>query len=551
MDAELRPPGVVMRLSRLGSSHQCRLSFMRQLLRRLAAEEWRVERRAFDIDDRGVGHAVYAAVGPARSYSLVAFAHDLPDHLRSDRVIAEEWDATFALYDGVPTDADIERLRANVPLQEAGRVGGSELSLSRANRSVRLWNHVVERLSEGKQPDAAKIERVGYLMRTTAVYGSGKFGAADRERVKDRPELAGPFQAEMLSVWLTRTFVRDLVNHLAAAAGGRNAAPLDPRFARMLGIGNSTGLGMAPFIVNHPVLFNNWIMAREEALARVRALPRASADEVALVRDLVDRLSRDIAHWPTDHPAQMEKNRSLAEDLPLISERLAADSPEERPWDALCAWAEERLSEEGQELLNSLVMEPYPSLVDGLADRMSDDVEAGFRVDGSMTVAALRDILRRNYDWALKIDWSAPESVARAWYVSEEKLEPRLGERHEEDIAEFEQPLAPGRDAARLFTALDALKDGDPVASLLRAAPEHRLAVRRAQIAAIAPYAEIRDNTISADLLPIDMLRAKLSFFGATRFDPRSDRWVRINMYRNAPYPEDLETARDDWVYPA
>ena len=75
--------------------------------------------------------------------------------------------------------------------------------------------------------------------------------------------------------------------------------------------------------------------------------------------------------------------------------------------------------------------------------------------------------------------------------------------------------------------------------------------MRRAQVNARAPYGEIRDNTIAADMLPIDMLRAKLSFFGATRFDPRSDRWVRISMYAGAPYPEDLTPATADlWVYP-
>ena len=54
------------------------------------------------------------------------------------------------------------------------------------------------------------------------------------------------------------------------------------------------------------------------------------------------------------------------------------------------------------------------------------------------------------------------------------------------------------------------------------------------------PFAEIRDNLISADLLPIDLLRCKLSFFGANRFDPRSDRWVRICMYQDAPFPHEI-----------
>ncbi|EDZ47669.1 conserved hypothetical protein [Rhodobacterales bacterium Y4I] len=90
-----------------------------------------------------------------------------------------------------------------------------------------------------------------------------------------------------------------------------------------------------------------------------------------------------------------------------------------------------------------------------------------------------------------------------------------------------------------------------PVAAFLLRHPEHRHTVRRAQMSQAAPYGEIRSNTISDRVLPVDMLRAKLSFFGATHFDPRSDRWVRICMYAGAPYPEDLTTANADlWVYP-
>ena len=46
-------------------------------------------------------------------------------------------------------------------------------------------------------------------------------------------------------------------------------------------------------------------------------------------------------------------------------------------------------------------------------------------------------------------------------------------------------------------------------------------------------------DTAASDMLPIDILRCKLSFFGATRFDPRSDRWVRICMYQDAPFPHE------------
>ena len=179
-----------MRLARMGSFHQTRLSFMRSLLRRLKREHWTFQ--AQPVGDRRAGfraRGVHRLRARARLFAG-RFSHDLPDHMRSDRVIATAWDATFALYDGVPDTADLDRLEQNVPKQEAGRISDSELSLSRANRSVRLWQHVVDSLAAGKQPDREQLEAVGYLVRTTAVYGSGKFGAADRLTIAERPKSA-------------------------------------------------------------------------------------------------------------------------------------------------------------------------------------------------------------------------------------------------------------------------------------------------------------------------------------------------------------------------
>lgn len=549
---ELRAPDQVMRLSRLGSMHQCRLSFMRQLTRRMAAENWQFIRQTFDIDAKGVGHAVYTAQGPDRAYSLVAFAHDLPPEMRSDRVIATAWDATFTLFDGVPTKADIQRLSQNVPLQEVGRVSESEISVSRANRSVRLWEHFVDALSQGHQPDAEKLASVGYLMRTTAVYGSGKLGAADREVIANRAEMQAPFQAEMLSVYLTRWFVRDLVEHMAQERGGNKAVSLAPNLAKQLGIGNSTGLGMAPYIVNHPVLFNNWIAAREAAILRMRNLQSATPAEIAKFLEMVKRAALSVSQWRSEHALQIEKLGQLTRDLAALDAHLQGnDLSGDAPWDGLVAWSETALSDEGQELIASLILEPYGDLVDELGVEMSDENAAAFIIDGAMPVGRVRDLIRASFGWALDLDWATPANCARAWYVSEEKLEPRLGERFDEPIEDYEQPLAPARDAASAFAKLAIWDDATPIAGFLADHPEHRHTIRRAQIAAIAPYGEIRSNTIAADVMPIDMLRAKLAFFGATHFDPRSDRWVRICMYSGAPYPNDLTAANADlWVYP-
>lgn len=546
----LRPADQVMRLERMGSAHATRLSFMRILLRRMQREGWTFSRPSFEIGDDGTGHALYAAHGPNHTYTLVAFAHDLPDHLRSDRVIAEAWDATFALFDGVPTGEDIERLRANVPLQEAGRVSQRELVLSRANRSTRLWAHVVDALAAGHQPDAAKVAEVGYLMRTTAVYGSGKFGAADRALIAGRPECAAPFQMEMLTVWLIRTFVMDLVEHLARVKGGAGAATLDPALRRRFAIGNSTGLGMAPFLINHPVLLNNWVAVREEALSRVLSVAKARESEIEGFKAIFARAMRNAKDWRSEHPLQIEKLEGLRADMAQLETFISGlDLTRRYPWAALWDWGQRHLGLEGQEKLFSLLLEPYGELVDDLADCLAAEDTPG--LDGKMSVGRLRAILKDVYGWALDVDWSTSNADARCWYVSEEKLEPRLGQRHEEPIGDYEQPLCPGRDAARLAAALGGWPDETPVAELALAHPEHRHILRRAQVAARLPYAEIRDNTIGAGMLPIDMLRFKLAQFGAGRFDPRSDRWVRIAMFGGAPFPDELADWTDDaWVYP-
>ena len=535
---DLRPPEVVMRLSRLGNFHQSRLSFMRVLLRRIVNEDWQFDAPDWHINDAGVGHAIYTVRGPERAYSLVAFAHDLPADLRSDRVIAEAWDSTFTLFDGIPTDADVERLSKNVPLQEAGRISKTELSLSRANRSARMWEMVVNALSKGEQPDADQIQSVGYLMRTTAVYGSGKFGAADRSDVQARDELRNPFQAEMLSVYLTRCFVMDLVEHMARVKGGEKAVPLDKEIKKSLGIGNSTGLGMAPFLVNHPALLNAWIVARETALARVRAVQTVTPEKHALMHKHLQAAITNANDWRSSHDIQVPKLAALQSGLPHVLEHFDDYQNESMPWDALFTWVSETQCEDVQEQLVSVLIEGYPELVDDLSSCMYIEEEMYTKIDATGDTDDLKKTIEKHYGWALE-KYETNECQARFWYVSEAKLEPRLGERFDEPGAELEQPMDIARDVACLYSKLD---QNVPLAEFLLANPTHRHTVRRIQLCAKFPYSEIHQNLLDHKMLPIDMLRCKLSFFGATKFDPRSDRWVRICMFQNAPFPLELKS---------
>ena len=145
MKVELRDPNIIMKLSRLGSFHQSKLSFLRSFLNEF--KDWEYRRDLFNLDKNGYGEVVYSFRKEKRIYSLVCFANEIKDEERSDRVIATKWDAAFALHDVIPTKKDIERLSENVPKQEVGRLSCKELTLSRANKSLRMFDHVVESLS--------------------------------------------------------------------------------------------------------------------------------------------------------------------------------------------------------------------------------------------------------------------------------------------------------------------------------------------------------------------------------------------------------------------
>ena len=137
--------------------------------------------------------------------------------------------------------------------------------------------------------------------------------------------------------------------------------------------------------------------------------------------------------------------------------------------------------------------------------------------------------------------------------MSEEKLEPRMGNRYDEDGAEREMPFNIPAYVAELRRALQSADDSLTVAEFLIYHPELRHIVRRVQTTACYPYGEIRDNLVDRDCRPIDLLRCKLSFFGASKFDPKSDRWTRITLYQGAPTAADLghsdKKDLDDWLF--
>lgn len=547
----LREPAIAMNLTRLGSLHQTRLSFVRDILRKATSKHWQISQPRFELDADGHGLAVYRTETANGVYSCIIFAHDLDDDKRSDRVIAEAWDITFALISGEADNDIIHQLSQSVPLQEAGRNNPRVLVLSRANRSVRNFTYVTDCLANGEQPDPQKIAEVGYLYRTTAVYGNGKFGIADYHLLLDNDDFSRPFAAQMFAVYLLRDFCILQAEHIAKQRSNR-AIKLAPELNRYLGIGNSTGLGMAPFLINHPGLLSRWVLALETAIARCNA-QTVTAENQAQYISILDKAAQYFRETTTVDSIQQARYEQVSHDIIGLQDVLNSDHSG-ATWGKVLADYSEGKQFESAELFNSILLELFPDLVDDLCGEMGDS--ENYQLDASMALSAMKAIIEARYAWTLAYDFTDPEQNYWFWYASEEKEEPRLGVRGQEIGDDKQMPLGIAERVQRFYRELCAFLDENPsayLADFLLSHPNKRGIARRIQSMSDYVYPEIHGNVFAKDLRPLDLLRAKLAFFGVSKFDPKSDKWVRVTMFQGAPTLAELSNTSnfaDDWYFP-
>ena len=64
---------------------------------------------------------------------------------------------------------------------------------------------------------------------------------------------------------------------------------------------------MAPFIVNHPALLNQWIHSREKALQAIRRLPEVTNSELQKFHSYLSTIQENIKFWKTDSEYQIKK----------------------------------------------------------------------------------------------------------------------------------------------------------------------------------------------------------------------------------------------------
>ena len=537
-----------MKLSRMGSRYPSRLSFSRSMLRRLINDNWEIHKSKFDLDKHGFGTVVYEIIINKQTYSLVCFSAFLDDKDRSDRVIASKWDTAYTLHVGKLSDQDLNRLKKTIPLQESGRNSPDELILSRANKSVRLFQYVVDCLSNGNQPDIYEINKVGYLLRTTAVYGSGKFGLSDFTNTKNTTVFNQPFRAEMLSVYLIREFSIELVEHVARQINPKKAVKLDRKIKQHLGIGNSTGLGMAPFIIKHPKLINKWMKQYTKTLEEISQI---ELDNIVFekYKKLLNKALNYLEEVNTSDEFQINKNKLTTGDLiKYISYINDLDLSQKFKWLDILDYCDSNFNNDTKEIARVQLIELYPQISEELAEDMAD--EEIMDIDGNQSIGDLKKIINDKYSWIKNIDFNNKDSNYLFWYVSAAKLEPRLGERYNEQGSELEQNLGIAKMVNDLFKQIKNVDKNQLICEFLLMHPEYRGIVKRIQSLKNYPFSEVQDNVLDKKTMPIDMLRFKLSFFGANRYDPKSDRWLRVSFFSGAPYLSDLNNKNvDEWGF--
>lgn len=552
-----RGPAELMHAATLAALQPCRVSASRALMVRAIRERWKITRLAFEVDASAKGAAFYRIETPNRVFDFPVYSFAFSPKGRTGRIIGRSWDMMAALVEGPMNAADIETTRQELPKLYEGRATPGTLIWCRSNRSSRVFNHTVERLAAGQQPDIAVLGAVGYLMRNTGLDGNGTFGTRSFRMLEADHPLRNALAAQMLCAYMMRVFAQDLVEHLARCRSS-SAVPLARDIARYLGVGNGSALGLILFINNHPRLIDRWLSARESALAAAKSLRVAPGD--AQIHELLSLFERSVRFREQDrvsYEALVPSERVAAELMigcDLVREFSRSGCVEGRhhayPIAAICDALAARVLPETLETVHSLLIELVPDVADALADGMMVDEETVTRPE--MSVARLRELLTRDYQWALDMDMSAPGARRYVWYKSATAEEPRRG-----PVDEVPWAFNLGLDVPSLAQALDqALKGFDAemsVARLLLARPELRAFVARVQSLAELKYHTPIMNIMSDGFVPIDMVRLmNVGIHGIDKTRDYLNRNLRGILFHGAPLPDEIAAGTDtNWFWPA
>jgi len=534
---------------RLGALKQTRLSFARLLIDRMVDEGWNVRLERVDIDEEGVGRFVYAIETPSRRFSFGVFSRTSSDNENTDRIIAQEWDMWAFLCEGEVSPEFMEAQYEELPKVIEGRAGPEVLIWVRANRSSRFFDHVVDSLAAGHQPDIDFLSEGGYLMRSSGYYGNGHNATKMFSAMDDDHPLKAPYLPQMLAVYMLRVFGYDLAEEIAAARSSE-AVSLDDDIKRYLGTGNSSGVGCIMYVVNHPRQINAWLRAREVALARAKGNEATNAD-LERFTEVLARAKQWFSEDNSDTNEYFMSKDRIAEGLDRIERTVETlDSDGTTLWKRLCTWAERELEAETQEVLHSLLLDVYPEASRGLESALITSEKTDLVPE--MRISTLQSYIDSSYQWALDINLGEPGAQRRFWYRSVDNEEPRIGIRGEHDAEEYELPVDIARQVQGLKRDLQEWSTTDTVAEFLFSHPEHRSTVERIQSLHGLPYAEVRGNPLDEDFVPLYFISLLKSFWGISKTHPKSMGWVRGTFFQGAPLASELDGEEAPyWTYPS
>jgi hypothetical protein len=549
--AELMTP------ERLAALQPTRLSASRSLLDVMQREGWTIRSTIFDLDEVGNGFAVYEVATPKGIVSFVAFSSEPVLENRTPRIIGQSWDMVGALLEG-PLDAErFAHTRRELPKLYAGRAASRTLVWCRANRSLRAFEHCVEQLANGHQPEVTELREIGYLLRNTGLDGNGTFGTRSFLAYGHDHPLAVPYHAQMLTAFMVRQFGFDLCDHLARSASA-NATQLAPALKRYLGLGNGSGLGLVLFAANHPRLVHRWIEIREQALAAARSLHLDPGDDA--YRQLQSMLDRAIAYRREDpmeyrvFPSSQQVADELTWARQLVAE-LAADgtidgvAPAEAPLEALRLRLRTNITPEAEEMVNAMLIE----LVPGKANALLTQLRVSERLVGNpaMTIGALLELIDNTYTWARDFPAAPPEQRDRVWYKSRAAEEPRSGPRDQVDGG-FDLSVDLVGEVQELRDIAAHWGRHERVGSLLFAHPRLESTVYSLQALRNDEYALPRMDMCDRDFVPVHIIRlANSAFYGLDRTKDFMNRNLRGLIFQGAPTAADIGDAEADvWFHP-
>lgn len=555
--ATLRPPEAVMSPQRMAAIVSTPLSFPRSAMRELVNGRWQVRKLRFDLDEEGRGEVLYQLEGNGWLFHFFLISLKLDEAQKTDRNYAASWDAMGVLCQGEWTAQREAHLRREVPRQRAGFADYDTLMYARGNRSARIFDHVVDSLARGEQPDMRVIAPVGYILRTTAFIGNGQLGTRAFAGFEPDHPLRRPYHAQFCSGFMLREYVFDLVDHIARARSAR-AVRLAPAWRRYLGLGNSAATGLSAFAANHPHLMHQWTLANEAAIAQARDAPAAPGDAVvSRFAALLDKAIEHFTEGARPEDGVFLPPQSLAAELSQAQAVLAqyrqsgtiAGRPVDRPWAALCEWAGARLRVDAVEVLQAIALEVHPHIVQSFSEAFQ--ASERFDVQPAMPAAQLAALVDRQYRWALEGS-EAPGAGHYFWYrCASAPRDVRRGPRGPAPELEHETTFDTQRQVRRLRDHLATVAPNLPVADIVCARPDLRHIVKRVQSLAGLDYAELHEDFLGERYSPFASIRFPLTFFGMEKLEAAPPKSVRGVFLQGAPIAEDVAAGREGaWPFP-